>query len=174
MGNVLGYVDARLQVRISPEGLSCDFCERGQNSLENLSRYPTISISISLNPMNWTIQNWLSSSASRTRDSWSFVFDFQEFYSAFTKSKVRLSLDIRVIMFVAKKNLKIQVHCFFSLVECIKKPALNSLLYCFLRTLSLQNQKRKQPGAEAYRSGPVYVYPIDGMIRGFPIGPPPV
>ena len=123
MGNVLGYVDARLQVRISPEVLSCDFCERGQNSLENLSRYPTISISISLNPMNWTIQNWLSSSTSRTRDSWSFVFDFQEFYSAFTKSKVRLSLDIRVIMFVAKKTLKIQVHCFFSLVECIKKPA---------------------------------------------------
>ena len=120
MGNVLGYVDARLQVRISPEGLSCDFCERGQNSLENLSRYPTISISISLNPMNWTIQNWLSSSASRTRDSWSFVFDFQEFYSAFTKSKVRLSLDIRVIMFVAKKTSKFRFTV-FSLQSSVSK-----------------------------------------------------
>ena len=131
MGNVLGYVDARLQVRISPEVLSCDFCERGQNSLENLSRYPTISISISLNSMNWTIQNWLSSSASRTRDSWSFVFDFYEFYSAFTKSKVRLSLDIRVIMFVENKTLKIWVHCFLLFSRVYQKTCieLSSLLF---------------------------------------------
>ena len=97
-------------------------------------------------------QNWLSSSASRTRDSWSFVFDFQEFYSAFTKSKVRLSLDIRVIMFVENKTLKIWVHCFLLFSRVYQKTCIELSSLLFSTNIITPKSKKEVAGGRSVLS----------------------